>query len=160
VFLAAHTLYQAGRLLIRTLLVLAVARLLGRDLALAGAWRLAPVLALAGCASFGIGLLQAGLELKARRARHLVNLVGAAGAILTGVYFPLALLPSWLRPVALLLPAAPAIEASRSALMGHGLPGRALLTLAVQSAVYLAAGWILFRVGTRSQRREGTFAAY
>lgn len=159
-FLAAHAIYQAGRLLIRTALVLTVAWLLGRDLALAGAWRLGPVLVLAGCASFGIGMLQAGLELKVRRARHLVNLVGAAGAILTGVYFPLTLLPPWLRSLSLLLPAAPAIEASRSALMGNGLPGRALLTLAIQCAVYLAAGWLLFRAGARSQRREGTFAAY
>lgn len=69
----------------------------------------------------------------------------------SAVFYPVAVLPSWLQPVARALPSTHVFEGMRAALAGRQATGVSLLAAFGLDIVYLAAGaaffgWILRRV--------------
>jgi ABC-2 type transport system permease protein len=81
----------------------------------------------------------------------------------SGAYYPLSILPGWLREVANLNPMTTTIEGMRQALLGS-LPVSQLLhdlgVLVLAGAVSVSLGVIAFRLALARERRRGTLGLY
>ena len=112
---------------------------------------------------WGLGVLTAAMLLTFRRGGSFVGLGVVVLGLLSGVYFPLDLLPGWLTPIAEGNPVALAIEGMRDALLGGATladVGTTVLLLVPVSAVSLAIGFGAFRLAVRRERRLGTLGLY
>lgn len=154
---AAATVLQILRGLGRLLVLFAVAAFFGWTVEPGRVLALVPVLAVASLSGIGVGLFQGALDLRMRRVGRMMALSGGLGAILSGVYFPVAFLPAPLRALAEILPTTHAIRAGRALLMGHGDVGPSLLVLSLLAAVLLPLGLWSFRAAIRAMREDGSF---
>lgn len=112
---------------------------------------------------WGLGVFTAALLLTFRRGGGFVGLGVVILGLLSGVYFPLELLPGWLPEVAAANPVAMAINGMRDALLGGATLTDVAPTIALilpLSAVSLAAGLGAFRLSVRRERRRGTLGLY
>jgi ABC-2 type transport system permease protein len=112
---------------------------------------------------WGLGVFTAALLLTFRRGGGFVGLGVVILGLLSGVYFPLELLPGWLPQVAEANPVAMAINGMRDALLGGATLTDVAPTIALVlplSAVSLAAGLGAFRLSVRRERRRGTLGLY
>jgi ABC-2 type transport system permease protein len=75
---------------------------------------------------------------------------------ITGVYYPIATLPAWLRPVSWALPPTHVFEGMRSILLHHTFDARELWWALGLNAVYLAVGYATFSWFLASARVNGT----
>lgn len=112
---------------------------------------------------WGLGVLTAALLLTFRRGGSLVGLGAVVVGLLSGVYFPLSLLPGWLHGIANANPVAQAINGMREALLG----GATLADLASNfalvvpcSAASLLIGLGVFRLAVRREQKRGTLGLY
>lgn len=112
---------------------------------------------------WGLGIANAGLVLTFRRGTGFIGF-GATGLILlSGAFFPLALLPHWLEVVAKYNPLAIAIEGMREVLLGNAGFHQALIAAAEilpLAAWMLAFGLWVFALALRRERRLGTLGLY
>ncbi len=112
---------------------------------------------------WGLGLLAAGIILTFRRGSGAIGTGVAVLALGSGVFFPLTLLPAWLRLLAAVNPITIALNGMRDALLGgadwHSLAGPMLelLPVAIASA---GLGVFVFRAFLRRERRLGTLGLY
>ena len=112
---------------------------------------------------WGLGVATAALLLTFKRGGGLVGLGFVAVGLLSGVYFPLDLLPGWLTAIAEANPIAHAIEAMRDSLLGQASLASVLPTVALLipcSVASLALGVGVFRLAVRRERRRGTLGLY
>ncbi|HEY7018023.1 MAG TPA: ABC transporter permease [Gaiellaceae bacterium] len=112
---------------------------------------------------WGIGVANAGLVLTFKRGTGVASFGALALTMLSGAFFPLALLPAWAAAVARLNPLAISIEAMREALLGGAgihVALVAVLELLPFVVVSLAAGFWIFRLALRRERRLGTIGLY
>jgi ABC-2 type transport system permease protein len=112
---------------------------------------------------WGLGVGAAAALLTFRRGGGLIGLGTIGLGLLSGVYFPLTLLPGWLQSVAHKNPISLAIEGMREALLGNGplADGAArAAVLAPCSLAVLAAGLLAFRLAVRRERLRGTIGLY
>jgi ABC-2 type transport system permease protein len=112
---------------------------------------------------WGLGVLTAALLLTFRRGSGLVGIGVVILGLLSGVYFPLSLLPGWLSGVAKANPVALAINGMRDTLLGSSTfvdVAPTILLLVPISAVSLALGLGAFRLAVRRERRNGTLGLY
>lgn len=77
-----------------------------------------------------------------------------AVAPVSGVYYPIAVLPDWLQPIAYALPTAHVFEGMRAVLFGGEVRVTQLFAAAALNAVYMvaAAGFFLLMVGSARER--------
>ncbi len=75
---------------------------------------------------------------------------------LTCVYYPVAVLPYWLQPVAWMLPPTYVFEGMRALLIDHVFRADLMVQAFALNAVLFAAAVVGFLVLLRSARREGT----
>jgi ABC-2 type transport system permease protein len=112
---------------------------------------------------WGLGVATAGLLLTLRRGMAVTGFGAAVLMALSGAYFPLDVLPSWLHAAANANPVAVAIEAVRRALIGGegwtGIPV-AVAQLAPAGIVSLVVGLVVFRVCLRRELRRGSLGLY
>jgi ABC-2 type transport system permease protein len=112
---------------------------------------------------WGLGLLSAATMLTFRRGGGGVMIGVTILGLLSGAYFPLDLLPSWLGAIASVNPIAIAIDGVREALLGGGgwasLDPDVLLLLRM-AAASLTAGIVAFRLALARERRNGTLGLY
>jgi ABC-2 type transport system permease protein len=112
---------------------------------------------------WGLGIVGGGLVLAFRRG---TGVIGSGVSLLglgSGAFFPLALLPGWLRAAASWNPLAIVISGLRSALLGGagwGALAPTMLELALLSVVTLTVGSLIFRILLRRERRQGTLGLY
>ena len=112
---------------------------------------------------WGLGVLSAALILTVRRGSGLIHLGVVILGLLSGVYFPLTLLPGWLESIGTRNPVALAISGMRDALLGSATVSDVALTvveLLPLSAASLAVGIAAFRIAVRRERRRGTLGLY
>lgn len=112
---------------------------------------------------WGLGVASAATILTFRRGGGLIATATLGLALLSGVYFPINLLPGWLVGLAEVNPVALAIEGMREALLGAGGWSEVLPTvgvLGVMALVSLALGQAAFRAALRRERRLGTLGLY
>jgi ABC-2 type transport system permease protein len=138
----------AAMSVLRTLVGVGAAMLLAFLLYGFGIWRLGPVLVLHLAALMAMGWAVA-LGVTALILRHGAGAEALAWGVMFGiapfaaVFYPVAVLPGWLQPVALAIPAAHVFEGMRAALL-HGVVAWDHLAWAVLlDGVWLAgAAWI------------------
>jgi ABC-2 type transport system permease protein len=121
------------------------------------------VLLLAIVAFDALGIIGAGLVLAARRGVSLAPLLATAAALLSGMYFPVELLPSGARTLSYLLPSTHALNGLRLALLGGAgwaelLPS--LGALALFDLLLAPLGALLFGWAVRRALLEGTLGQY
>ena len=112
---------------------------------------------------WGLGILSAALTLTFRRGAGVVTLATGALTLVSGLYFPLSLLPNWLETASAANPLTIAATGLREALlggMGWGSIGGDILLLAPLSIVSVVIGMLAFRLALRRERRLGTLGAY
>jgi len=154
----------AGELLITVtggaLLMAGAATLVGLDLRLSPS--LAAALALYLLVMCGIGLASAGVIMVSKEGEPVSWAVSGAAGLLGGVYFPVDMLPGWLRAAAGALPTTHALAVARYGAAGTSAPGStgSLLYLAVAAAASLASGLAVLEWGCRRARRAGTLGHY
>ena len=112
---------------------------------------------------WGLGILAAAITLTFRRGGGVVGLGVAGLTLISGLYFPVGLLPGWLTTAAEANPLAIAAEQLRHALLGGadwGAIGSDLLILTPLSLLSFLLGTAAFRLALRRERRLGTLGAY
>jgi ABC-2 type transport system permease protein len=112
---------------------------------------------------WGFGVAGAAVVLTFRRGGGLVALAAMALGLVSGVYFPLELLPDWIASISQYNPVALAISGMREALLG-GAGWSAIAStiglLAAMSFISLVFGLAVFRLALRRERRRGTLGLY
>jgi ABC-2 type transport system permease protein len=112
---------------------------------------------------WGVGVASAATVLTFRRGAGIIGLAVIALSLVSGVYFPIKLLPGWAAEIAELNPIAIAIDGLRDALLGGAGWGATLEVagvLVLIGAVMLTAGFAAFRAALRRERRRGTLGLY
>jgi len=117
------------------------------------------VLLVASVSFIGIGMMTAVLPLISPEKGAQLGFV-AQGVLLvvSGVYYPVDVLPGWMERIAAISPATYALDGVRRAILdGDGLStmGRELALLAVIGLVCIPAGLALFAAGERYAKRHG-----
>ncbi len=74
------------------------------------------------------------------------------------VFYPLDVLPRWIQPIALAIPATHVFEGMRQVLRGEGVSAGSLTTAFVLNAIYLVATAFFFRYMFDVARRKGLLA--
>jgi len=99
----------------------------------------------------------------ARRLNPVATILGSLSFFLSGVMYPVSVLPAWLRGLGNLLPLTHALNALRGALLGGASPaqiGDSLLALLVFSAVLAPLGAAVFVLALRRARADGSLSHY
>ncbi len=110
--------------------------------------------------SWAIGLVVAGLVL--RNGMGAESLAWSAMMMLlpvSCVYYPVAILPVWLQPMAWSLPPAYVFEGLRAVLLGGVFRADLMLAAFVLNLIYLGLGFAAFLLLVRSARRRGSILA-
>ena len=148
---------------LRFVLYLAVGAAFGLRIGHANAAAAVGILALAVTAFAAVGVLIAAVTMVIKRGEILITAVTGASAVLSGVLFPVALLPGWLQAVSHVLPMTAALEGMRLALI-QGYSARQLapqfLALAIFAAVLVPLGLLAFRRAIRWTKVAGTMGQY
>jgi ABC-2 type transport system permease protein len=141
----------------------AVAVVFGLDLQLSGIVPALVILLIFAPFVWGLGLMSGGAMVTFRRGGAALGTLITGTAIVSGVYFPLSVLPAWAERVAQANPFATVIEALRDALIGgagwHAVDGDILLIIPLGAAT-MALGWIAFHAAIERERRRGTVGVY
>jgi len=108
-----------------------------------------------------LGLASAAFVVAFKRGDPVMWALGAATWLLSGVLYPIQILPTWLQHVAWLLPTSHALTAARAAVI-HGASlaslGDDLLVLGAFALIGIPLGLWLFRGAVDYSRRAGTLA--
>jgi ABC-2 type transport system permease protein len=104
---------------------------------------------------WAIGLMVVAVVLRhGLGAESLAWAIVFAVAPVTGVYYPISNLPTWLQPVAWALPSSYVFEGMRAVMIEHVFRADLLLGAIALNGVYLAAGWALFLTAFRVARER------
>lgn len=112
---------------------------------------------------WGLGIASAAAIVTFRRGSGVVSMGTLALAMVSGLYFPIELLPGWLTTIAEHNPIAVAVEGMRNALLGGAgwsevAPTVALLTPMAVAA--LVVGIFAYRKAVARERRLGSLGLY
>lgn len=103
-----------------------------------------------------MGLAVSGLVLRyGLGAESLAWIAVFAFAPISGIYYPISVLPGWLQPIALALPPAHVFEGMRAVALEGVFPTGHLLWAVGLNAVFLAAGLTAFLYAFRLARHRG-----
>ncbi|MGC8874590.1 MAG: ABC transporter ATP-binding protein/permease [Chloroflexia bacterium] len=111
----------------------------------------------------GLGILSAGFILVTKRGDPIGMALTALSTLLSGVYYPVALLPRPLRALASFLPMTHALRAMRLALLQGATPSQVsaeLRALALFVLLLFPGGLLAFQEALRRARREGSLGQY
>ncbi|MBI4493876.1 MAG: ABC transporter permease, partial [Chloroflexi bacterium] len=111
----------------------------------------------------GLGLISAGVVLVAKQGDPIAFTWGVLAGLLSGVYYPLEVLPEWLRVIGYALPTTYGLQALRRTLINGAGLGEVSMELAILAAFGLATvplGLWAFHAGFNRARREGTLSQY
>jgi ABC-type multidrug transport system permease subunit len=115
---------------------------------------------ISGLAFMGIGIILASLVVVFKRADS-VGAIGTFGlTLIGGAVFPVNVLPTWLQPLARIVPTRFALNAVRDALFGaHDWIGPALILLGIGAAM-MVVSLLLFSGAVRLVIKMGTVSQY
>lgn len=122
-----------------------------------------PAMALALLAFLPFGLLFAALTVIVKQGSVGTSWVIALLSIVGGLYFPVSLLPHWVRTAARVQPFTAATNVLRHLLVGSSIgesPGGALAKLALFAAVLVPASIVVLASAIRFGQRRGTITEY
>lgn len=107
-----------------------------------------------------LGVAVAALTVLFKRTTALLALIMSAIALLSGVYFPVDVLPGWMQAIADAIPFTWTLELLRAALLGGDVDATRLAALIASVAVLLPLALVLFGWSLQRARRTGTLALY
>lgn len=117
------------------------------------------VLAVASLSFVGMGLAAAVLPvLSTEKGPQATHIFQAIVLLVSGVYYEISALPSWLRPLSMISPGTYALHAARRTLLegaGVGAIWRELLILFLTGIILIPLGLAAFRLGERYALRTG-----
>ena len=111
----------------------------------------------------GLGLLAAATTMLVRRMNPVAMVIGSLSFFLSGVMYPVTVLPAWLREVGRLLPLTHALAVLRGALLVGAGPGElrdSLLALLIFAGVLAPIGAGLFAFALKRARVDGSLSHY
>ena len=123
-------------------------------------WPALLVIVMVFIGSFGFTLLFSALTIVYTKVASAESLIGYVLLLLSGAVLPLSMLPGWLAWIGRLLPTTLGIGMARDSI--HGLSPNAWQwgTLTLQSAIFLLAGYVSFRLVIRHGRKRGISMRY
>lgn len=105
---------------------------------------------------WAIGLLVAALVMRyGLGAESLAWALIFAVAPVSGVYYPIRVLPDWLQPLAWLLPSSHVFEGMRAVMLEHVFRTELFFNAVALNALYLAIGIAIFLAAFHTARRRG-----
>jgi len=127
-------------------------------------WGAGVVVLLLSLAAFvGLGLLGASLVIALQQGLGFSALLGVVLPLVSGIYYPLRVLPGWLRALARLSPLTHSVNALRDTML-HGLPISQVLgeigILAAFVVVLVPLGLASLRMSFAVARRRGILGSY
>ena len=162
--LGAPPVYEFAASSLRSAAYLLGAKLLlGLDLSRVNLVSLAISVPLIIAAFSGLGLLAAATTMLVRRMNPVAMVIGSLSFFLSGVMYPVTVLPAWLREVGRLLPLTHALAVLRGALLVGAGPGElrdSLLALLLFAGVLAPIGAGLFAFALRRARVDGSLSHY
>jgi ABC-2 type transport system permease protein len=111
----------------------------------------------------GIGMISAGVIMVTKQGDPISWFISIISAFLSGVYYPIEVLPKFLKGLALLLPNTHALIALRQTLINHYSIWQVkdqIIILLVFAFITIPLGIIAFRKGFDRARKEGTLSYY
>jgi ABC-2 type transport system permease protein len=136
-----------------------VAALFDLQLPQANFWSAVVVLAIASVSFVGIGMMTAVLPLiSPEKGVQLGFIAQGVLLVVSGVYYPVDVLPSWMQALAVISPATYALDGIRAAILdgaGLGAVWHDIWPLAVIGAIAVPLGLEVFRRGERYAKRHG-----
>jgi ABC-2 type transport system permease protein len=144
----------------RTAVVLGVAMLaFDLDLSQANYWAALVVLAVCSISLVGFGVVAAVMPLLSpEKGQQVTYIVSALLLLVSGVYYPVKVLPDWMQAIAQYSPVTYALEGSRAALQdGVGLSQLwgSIWPLLVMGVVFVPMGLFVFHLGESYAKRTG-----
>lgn len=124
-------------------------------------WLIALVLLLAMFAITGIGMISAGIIVVIKSGDPISFVFGALTGLLSGVAFPVEILPAFLREIGEILPNTHALTALREVMINNASLWdikEELAFLFISSVITLAIGYFVFIYGFHRARQKGTLA--
>lgn len=162
--LGAPPVYEFAASSLRSAAYLVGAKLLlGLDLSRVNLLSLAISVPLIIAAFSGLGLLAAATTMLVRRMNPVAMVIGSLSFFLSGVMYPVTVLPAWLREVGRLLPLTHALAVLRGALLVGAGPGElrdSLLALLIFAGVLAPVGAGLFAFALKRARVDGSLSHY
>jgi ABC-2 type transport system permease protein len=162
--LGAAPVYEFGTAALRSTLYLWGATIfVGLELPRANPVTIAVVVPLVLAAFIGLGLLTAGTTMLMRRLNPVSIVMGSLSFFVSGVVYPVSVLPAWLQGVGQLLPLTHALHALRGAFLVGAAPGaltRHLVALAIFAVVLIPIGAATFAYALRRARVDGSLTHY
>jgi ABC-2 type transport system permease protein len=122
-----------------------------------------PLGALAALAFAPFGVFVVAGVMLAKQAAASTNWIVAGISLVGGLYFPVALLPSWIQWMSDVQPFTPAVELMRYVLLGMEVPGSALLDvvkLLLFAVILLPLSVVALQRAVRTSSRRGTIIEY
>jgi ABC-2 type transport system permease protein len=146
--------------IIRTAVVLGVAMLaFDLDLSQANYWAALVVLAVCSISLVGFGVVAAVMPLLSpEKGQQVTYIISALLLLVSGVYYPVRVLPEWMQVVAQFSPVTYALEGSRAALLrGVGISQLwgSIWPLLVMGVVFVPLGLLVFHLGEGYAKRTG-----
>jgi ABC-2 type transport system permease protein len=162
--LGAPPIYEFGTAALRSAGYLVGAKLLlGLDLSHINWASLLVAVPLIVGAFSGLGLLAAATTMLVRRLNPVAMVIGSLSFFLSGVMYPVTVLPGWLRAFGNLLPLTHALAVLRGALLvgsGLGELRASLLALLVFAGLLAPIGAGMFAFALRRARLDGSLSHY
>jgi ABC-2 type transport system permease protein len=122
----------------------------------------AVILAFLPC-MWGLGLIGAAGIITVRRGSGVAGLALTVLTLVSGAYFPVEYLPTWLQELTKYNPITLALDAARQAMLadaGWSVIWPTILKLVPMAVVSLALGMTAFRLALERERRRGTIGLY
>jgi ABC-2 type transport system permease protein len=158
--------WQAIVAIVSGLLMIVISLPLGAEYVLSSIPASVVILVLGLGATLAIGILGASIKVLAKRADPVLALYTIAASILSGAFFPIEQLPSWLRGLSWAIPHTYVIQALRKVLMPEGevLPGptagQAMLALAAFCLVLYPIALFVYGRLLEYGRKIGALSGY
>ena len=131
------------------------------DLGQASLWAAVGVLAASTFAFVGVAMMVAVMPLfSPEKGSQMIGIVEAVLLMLSGVYYPISVLPGWMQVLAKVSPATYTLQGMRTALGVGEMADLAVMivVLLLQGAILVPLGALVFRIAETHAKRTGKLA--
>lgn len=121
------------------------------------------ILVVSSIAMMGIGMLSAGFIMRYKRGDPISWILGLLTGLLSGIYYPIDILPSYLQALSKILPPTYAISALRKATLLNATltdVSQELLILCIFALFTITCGLLFFQYSFNQARKEGSLSWY
>lgn len=123
-------------------------------------WQIVPIMLVVFMGLFGFTMIMASLTVLYTKTASLCDVVGYVMMFLGGVVVPIDAMPALLAALSRFMPITQGIAMSRKAILGQTLTAGDWTWLAAQAALFVAIGYLAFRLIMRYGRKRGINMRY